>query len=153
RPKWCAWDNAPPPPRTRSRSSVRRHVSRGTTARYTRAVSLLAAVVALAELCAAAPEPAAARDPADSTAYTAVGDDAAASGDATTAAIAYRKALVLDPANDRARAALAALCKDATVPSDVPDGTGGPARSDAANLLDAITRYRAGDRAAAGAAL
>jgi hypothetical protein len=98
-------------------------------------VTLLTAVAALAELCAAAPEPPVARDPADSAAYSDVGDEAQAAGDAPTAVIAYRKALALDPDNARAKAGLAALCED--------DGA----------LLAAIARYRAGERAAASAAL
>jgi tetratricopeptide (TPR) repeat protein len=120
---------------------MRRRVSRSAGARYTRGVSLLAAVVALADLCAAPPDPAGTVDPADSAAYTTVGDDAVAGGDARTAAIAYRKAIALDPANDHAKTALTALCKDATTPGD------------GAALLAAIARYRAGDRAAASAAL
>ncbi|HEX2685882.1 MAG TPA: hypothetical protein VHN14_04660, partial [Kofleriaceae bacterium] len=105
---------------------------------------LLAAAAALADLCAAAPEPAAARDPADSAAYTTIGDDAVAGGDARTAMIAYQKAIALDPDNARAKTALAALCRDA---ADSGEGSEGAA------LLDAITRYRAGEHAAASAAL
>jgi hypothetical protein len=104
-------------------------------------VSLLAAVVAIADLCAAAPEPAATPDSADSAAYTSVGDDAVKTGDERTAAIAYRKAIELDPENDRAKTALAALCKE-----DAASGAD-------SMLLDAIARYRAGDRDAANAAL
>lgn len=98
-------------------------------------------VVALAELCAAAPEPAAAPDPADSVAYSDVGDDARAAGDVRTAVIAYRKAIALDATNQRARAALAAVCKDAA------------AGGDASELVDAIAHYRAGERASAASAL
>jgi len=97
---------------------------------------VLAAAVALADLCRtvpAAPSPA----PADSAAYATVGDEARDAGDPVTAAIAYRKAVALDPGNQRASAGLAAVCRD----------------DDAAALLDAIARYRAGDRAAAAAAL
>lgn len=104
-------------------------------------MSVLAAAVALADLCGAAPEPAASPDPADSAAYTAVGDDARATGDLRTAAIAYRKAIALDAANRRAAAALAALCRG-------DEGAG-----DTATLLDAIARYRSGEHAAAAAAL
>jgi tetratricopeptide (TPR) repeat protein len=93
----------------------------------------------LAELCGAPPDPTPARDPDDSAAYTAVGDDARNAGDLPTAAIAYRKAIALDPANRRATTGLAAVC--------------GETIDDRAPLLDAIARYRAGDHAAAGAAL
>jgi hypothetical protein len=103
-------------------------------------VSLLVTAVALAELCGA-PEPGATRDPDDSAAYTAVGDEALAAGDTHIAAIAYRNAVALDPANERAAAALARLCK---APPPPDDGTA---------LLDAIARYRTGERAAVGAAL
>jgi tetratricopeptide (TPR) repeat protein len=103
-------------------------------------VSVLAAAVVLADLCGAPPDPAPARDPADSVAYTAVGDDARAAGDPRTAALAYRKALALDPENPRAAAGLAALCGDASA-------------DDGAALLEAIARYRDGDHGAAGAAL
>jgi tetratricopeptide (TPR) repeat protein len=103
-------------------------------------VSLLAAAVALTDLCGAAPGPAAPPDPADSAAYATVGDEALATGDSRTAAIAYRNAVALDPTNTHAKAALAALC-DAQ-----------PASEDDTALLDAIARYRAGERTAAGAA-
>src|SRR5258706_8520550 len=88
-----------------------RALSRSAAARYTRRVSLLAAAIALTGLCGAAPEPAPTPDPADSAAYTAVGDEAVATGDTRTAAIAYRAAIALDPTNARAKAALAALCE------------------------------------------
>ena len=101
-------------------------------------MNLLAAAVALTDLCGAAPEPAGTPDPVDSAAYAVVGDEALAADDTRTAAIAYRNAVALDPTNAHAQAALAALC-DAR-----PD--------DDAALLDAIARYRAGERAAAGAA-
>ncbi|HEU4728666.1 MAG TPA: hypothetical protein VFT22_12270, partial [Kofleriaceae bacterium] len=56
-------------------------------------------------------------------------------------AIAYRKAIALDPANTRASAGLAALCaRRATA-------------TEGAALLDAIARYRAGDPAGASEAL
>ncbi len=100
---------------------------------------MLATVAVLAELCGAPPGPAPARDPDDSAAYTAVGAEARAAGDLPTAVIAYRKAIALDPANQRAVAGLAAICGEAT------DGS--------AALLDAIARYRAGDHAAARTAL
>jgi tetratricopeptide (TPR) repeat protein len=96
-------------------------------------------VAVLAELCGAPHDPTLTRDPDDSAAYTAVGDDAREAGDLPTAVIAYRKAIALDPANRRATAGLAALCGDAI--------------DDRAPLLEAIARYRAGDPAAAGAAL
>ena len=99
-------------------------------------MSLLAAAIALADLCRPV-SPAASPDPGESAAYTAVGDDARAAGDPATAAIAYRKAVTLDPSNERAAAGLAALCHE----------------DSAASLLDAIARYRAGDQAAAAAAL
>jgi hypothetical protein len=99
-------------------------------------VSVLAAAVALADLCRSVPV-AVSPDPADSTAYTAVGDEARATDDPVAAAIAYRKAIELDPGNQRAAAGLSAVCQDDA----------------AAALLDAIARYRAGDRAIAGAAL
>lgn len=103
-------------------------------------MSVLAAAIALADLCGAAPAPAATPDPADSAAYTAVGDEARASGDDRTAAIAYRQAIALDPANRAAADGLAALCH-------------GAEDADRTRLLDAIARYRAGDHAAAAAAL
>ncbi|TMQ06229.1 MAG: hypothetical protein E6J90_46945 [Deltaproteobacteria bacterium] len=103
-------------------------------------MSVLAAAVVLADLCAARPAPAAARDSADGAAYTAVGDDARTAGDLRTAVIAYHQALALDPDNPRAAAGLAAVCGDAS-------------GDDRAALLAAIARYRAGDHAAAGAAL
>lgn len=104
-------------------------------------MSLFATAVVLADLCSVAPEPAAAPDPTDSAAYAVVGDDALATGDTRTAAIAYRNAVALDPANTHAKAALAALCNAQPAPEDV------------AALLDAIARYRAGEHAEAGAAL
>jgi hypothetical protein len=103
-------------------------------------VSVLAAAVTLADLCGTSPEPAPSPDPADSAAYTAVGDDARATGDLRTAAIAYREAMALDPANRRATAGLAALCH-------------GNDDDDRGALLDAIARYRAGEHVAAAAAL
>jgi tetratricopeptide (TPR) repeat protein len=103
-------------------------------------VSVLAAAIALADLCGAAPAPAASPDPADSAAYTAVGDEARASGDERTAAIAYRQAIALDPDNRRAADGLAALCH-------------GGEDDERPRLLDAIARYRAGERDAAAAAL
>jgi hypothetical protein len=103
-------------------------------------VSLLVTAAALAELCGAPPEPVAAPDLADSAAYTAVGDAAGVS-DPRTAVIAYRKAVALDAANERARAGLAAVCAAPI------------AAADTSALLDAIARYRAGDRAAARATL
>lgn len=102
---------------------------------------MLAAAVILADLCGAPPEPAAIRDPEDSADYTDVADAARAAGDLRTAVIAYRKAVALDAANRRAAAALAELCR-ATVEAGETD-----------RLLAAIARYRAGDRAAAAAAL
>src|SRR5262247_782474 len=78
---------------------------------YTGRVSALLAAVALAELCGPVPEAGTTRDPDDSAAYAAVGDEALASGDTHIAAIAYRKAVALDPANEHAVAALASLCK------------------------------------------
>lgn len=102
-------------------------------------MSSLPAVVALAELCAAAAAPAPERDPIDSAAYAAVGDDARAERDTRTAVIAYRKAIALDPDNARARAALSELCRAA------PD--------DGAALLAAIAHHRRGERAAARTAL
>jgi hypothetical protein len=93
-------------------------------------------------ICAVAREPAAPPDPADSAAYTTVGDEALVTGDTRTATIAYRNAVALDPGNAHAKAALAALC-DARPASGDDD----PA------LLEAIAHYRAGDRATARAAL
>ena len=116
-----------------------RLLPRSAVARYTRSVSVLAAVAVLAELCGAPPDPALARDPDDSAAYVAVGDDARVAGDLPTAATAYRKAIALDPANQRATAGLVAVCGDTN--------------DDGAPLLDAIARFRAGDHAAAGRAL
>lgn len=98
---------------------------------------MLAAAIALADLCRPGSAAVASPDPGESAAYTAVGDDARTTGDPVTAAIAYRKAITLDPANERATAGLAALCRDDA----------------AASLLDAIARYRDGDHAAAAAAL
>src|SRR5215470_18632160 len=74
-------------------------------------VSVLAAAVALADLCGAAPAPAAQSDAADSASYTAVGDDARDAGDLRAAVIAYRKAIAADPGNQRATAELAAICR------------------------------------------
>jgi tetratricopeptide (TPR) repeat protein len=102
-------------------------------------VSVFVPVAIVAELCRTPLGPAPARDPDDSAAYTAVGDEARAAGDLPTAAIAYRKAVALDPANRRAAAGLAAVCGDA-----IDDGV---------PLLDAIARYRAGDHTAARVAL
>src|SRR5678810_333177 len=107
-----------------------RVLSPGSPARYTHRVSVLAAAIALADLCRPGSAAAASLDPGESAAYTAVGDDARATGDPVTAAIAYRKAITLDPSNDRAAAGLAALCRE----------------DSATSLRDAIARYRAGDR-------
>jgi hypothetical protein len=114
-------------------------------------VSLVLAAAAVTELCGAMPEPAEPPDPADSAAYTTVGDDARAAGDVTTAAIAYRNAVALDPGNARAAAALAALCRAASAAPATPATPAAP--DDDPALLDAIARYRGGDRAAARAAL
>jgi len=80
-----------------------------------------------AELCETVPA-APVRDAADAAAYAQVGDDARATDD-RIAAVAYRKALALDPDNAQARAGMAALCRGVT---------GDP-------LLVAIARFRARD--------
>ena len=97
---------------------------------------LLAAPVVIADLCGSAPIEVTRRDPAESATYGDVGDEARALGDARTAAIAYRSALALDPANTHARDALAALCV-------IGDADATAAANDA--LLDAIAAYRAGE--------
>ncbi|HEY6177766.1 MAG TPA: hypothetical protein VIX73_25095, partial [Kofleriaceae bacterium] len=99
-------------------------------------MSVLAAAVALADLCGAAPE-VVQPDAADSAAYTAVGDDARGAGDLRAAVIAYRKAIAADPGNQRATGELAAICRS----------------DDRQLLLDAIARFSAGEHAAAAAAL
>ena len=94
---------------------------------------ILVLAAALADLCGPVPA-AASQDPADAASYVQVGDDAAAGGDARVAAIAYRKALALDPANAHARAALDTLCRADRARSD-----------DGSDLLVAIAHFRAGD--------
>jgi tetratricopeptide (TPR) repeat protein len=100
-------------------------------------VSVLAAAVALADLCGATPEPPTQADAADAAAYTAVGDEARDAGDLRAAVIAYRKAIAADPGYQRPAAELAAICRD--------DGR--------QLLLDAIARFSAGEHGAAAAAL
>lgn len=90
-----------------------------------------------AELCDTVPA-APARDAADAAVYAQVGDEARAT-DERVAAVAYRKALALDPDNAQAKAGLAALCHN-------PDTSG-------RQLLAAIARFRAGDLDAAEALL
>lgn len=89
----------------------------------------------LGELCVP-PLAAAQPDVAESATYAAVGDDAGP-GDPRVAAIAYRKALALDPGNAHARDALAALCR-----ADRDRAHGG---GDGADLADAVARYRRGE--------
>jgi hypothetical protein len=86
----------------------------------------------LAELCG--PVPAEAPDPNDAASYVQVGDEAAASGDARVAAIAYRKALAHEPDNAPARAALDKLCREDRARID-----------DTGALLVAIAQIHAGD--------
>jgi hypothetical protein len=93
-----------------------------------------ALVAALADLCVAPPAPAVAPDRDDAAAYIAVGDEARDAGDARTAAIAYRKALALDPNNPRALAAW----RDACTRVDT-------SATDRSALADAIARYDTGD--------
>lgn len=102
---------------------------------------LVAAAVAIADLCDARAEAAATPDAAESAAYTEVADAARATGDLRSAVIAYRKAVALDAANRRAADELAALCRTED------DGDA------AARLAAASARYRAGDRGGATAAL
>jgi len=102
-------------------------------------VIVLAAVIA--DLCAAAPDPTAPPDPAESAAYASAGDEARRAGDLRIAAIAYRKAIAADPSNAQAKDALTALCEADAAP--VYD----------AALLDAIARLRAGDLEGARGAL
>lgn len=99
---------------------------------------LLAAAV-IADLCGASPAPAAAPDRGDAAAYARVADDARAHGEVRVAAIAYRKAIALDPGDVRLRHALAALCRADAAPSEN------------AALLAAIARLRRGEVAAARA--
>lgn len=101
---------------------------------------VLVAAAAISELCNVA-SPAQPRDPAESATYTEVGDEASAAGDPSIAIVAYRKAVALDPTNQRAAEALAVLCK-AT-----------PVADEAETLLAAIARYRKGDRDGARAEL
>ena len=97
---------------------------------------------AIADLCGPPPAPVTPADPADAARYVQVGDDAAASGDVRVAAIAYRKALSLEPGNHRARAELLVLCMD-------DEG----AFADSDKLLAALAAFRAGDYDAAEPAL
>jgi hypothetical protein len=101
---------------------------------------LLVAPVVIADLCSSAPLAVTARDPVESATYGDVGDEARALDDARTAAIAYRSAMALDPANTHARDALAALCQIGAADADA-------AANDA--LLAAIAAYRAGEFEAA----
>lgn len=96
-------------------------------------ILVFAAAATLAELCRAAPAPAATRDVTESATYADVGDEARAKQDLVIAATAYRKALALDPTNRRAAEALRAICKDTT------------STDHEAALLDAIARYQRGD--------
>jgi len=107
-------------------------------------VLVLAAAIAIADLCGGPPEPVAPPDPADSAAYTEVADAALAAEDLRTAAIAYRKAIALDGANRHAADGLAALCGTSAAAAEA---------ADAATLTAATARYRAGDRTGAAAAL
>jgi hypothetical protein len=70
---------------------------------------ILAVAAVLGALCDPLPPVRDNVESADSAAYTTVGDDARGR-DVRTAALAYRKAIVLDPRNAHARDALAALC-------------------------------------------
>jgi hypothetical protein len=127
------------------------------------AVLIIAAL--LGDLCDAAPPapppatgtdaPAAddsARAAEESARYADVGDAERAAGHARTAAVAYRKALELDPGNHRARAALAELClADAAA---LPPAPAPPDAADAAAGADealgvGLARYRRGDLAGA----
>jgi hypothetical protein len=101
-------------------------------------IALAAAVIA--DLCAAPPAPAPVPDVEDAAAYARAGDEARTAGDIRIAALAYRKAIALDPANAAARDALAELCR-----ADRAD--------DDEALLAAIARFRAGDLDEARAAL
>lgn len=98
----------------------------------------LAAVIA--DLCASTPQPAETRDVDDAAAYARAGDDARASGDLRIAALAYKKAIALDPASP-ARKSLADLCRAETT------------KDSEAALLAAIALLRAGDVDAAQSAL
>jgi cytochrome c-type biogenesis protein CcmH/NrfG len=95
---------------------------------------VIALLAALVDICAS-PLPPELRDPADSTAYAGAGAEARASGDVRTAALAYRKAIALDPDNAAAKRALAELCGG-------EDG----------ELAAAIAAYKAGDLDTAEAA-
>jgi hypothetical protein len=128
-------------------------------------VIVIAAVIA--DLCGAPPAPAEAPDPDDAAAYARAGDEARAAGDVRIAALAYRKAIALDPGDPAPREALAALCRadrDAAAGAADTAGTAGAAAGTAGAadtagaaeteaLLAAIARFRAGDDAAAGASL
>lgn len=73
----------------------------------------LLALLALSATDPCAPvEPAATPDPAAAAEYRAVAGQEAAAGGRDTAAAAWRRAAALDPADRRARDALAALCRE-----------------------------------------
>ena len=90
----------------------------------------------LGELCAAPPRPEPTPAPEEAALYAAAGDAERAAGSARTAAIAYRRALALDAANESARQALAALCRE--------DAAAGGSPADAL-VAGALARYQAGD--------
>ncbi len=90
-------------------------------------------VAAIADLCTPIPRGVTPPDATAANAYADVGDDARTAGDPRIAATAYRKALVEDPTNARARAALDELCKaDRETRAD-------------ATMLAAIAAYQRGD--------
>jgi tetratricopeptide (TPR) repeat protein len=70
--------------------------------------------------------------------YRAVGDAEAGAGAAGAAALAYRRAAALDPADAASRAALLRLCAAAADPLQV-----GVARMDAGDLRGAVAEFRA----------
>jgi tetratricopeptide (TPR) repeat protein len=110
---------------------------------------LMLVIVALAgesapDACAVPADVAgAAADPAAAAMYRAVGDDERAAGDDAGARAAYAAAIARDPNDERARAALADLCRAG---SPAPD----PAALD--HFQDGLDRMNRGDRSGAIAA-
>ncbi len=124
--------------------------------------SLLLAIAAAAVDPCSPPEPAGPVAPAAAEAYRAVGDAERSAGHPDTAAVAYREALHRDPSNQPARAALAALCRQATADPfqqgrrlmDEGDWRAAAARfaearaagpDSSASLLEGICRYQLGE--------
>ena len=79
--------------------------------------AILALILGAADPCAPV-VPAATPAPAEAAVYRAVGDQERAAGSADAAAVAYRDAAALDPADAASRKALQALCRQPAARAD-----------------------------------